>query len=318
MYIVAITAQRVKANQKSELAKSSRSSRLALPSLLNTLERSMSWLEAVDRDVTLIRQRTDATPSVAMILGSGLGSFADTLESPVRIPYSDLEGCPVSTVKGHAGQFVVGMKHGVSVIAMQGRVHAYEGLPIERVVHPLRVMWRLGARSLVVTNAAGGLNPDHAPGTLMLITDHINLTGKNPLVGENVEEVGPRFPDMTTAYTPKLRALARKAAEKIELSLEEGVYVGNLGPTYETPAEVRMCRIIGGDAVGMSTVPEVIVASHLGMEVLGISCITNHAAGILDQPLDHSEVTEVATRVRARFIELLDTVFELGAARFKG
>lgn len=278
----------------------------------------MSWLDAVDRDVALIRARVDASPTVAMILGSGLGSFADTLEDATRIPYAELEGCPVSTVKGHAGQFVIGKKHGVSVIAMQGRVHAYEGLPIERVVHPLRVMWRLGARTLIVTNAAGGLNPDHEPGTLMLITDHINLTGKNPLVGENVDEVGPRFPDMTTAYTPSLRALAREAAGAIALQLEEGVYVGNLGPTYETPAEVRMCRIIGGDAVGMSTVPEVIVASHVGMQVLGVSCITNHAAGILDQPLDHSEVTEVAARVRARFIELLDTIFELGATGFKG
>ncbi len=258
----------------------------------------------------VVASRISIRPQVALILGSGLGAYADTLENPVRISYSELPGFASSTVKGHAGQFVVGTRHGVAIIAMQGRVHAYEGLPLAKVVLPLRVMWHLGASQLIVTNAAGGINTAFSPGDLMLITDHLNMTGMNPLVGENDERFGPRFPDMSNAYNPAMRELARSAAADLGVSVQEGVYVGNMGPTYETPAEVRMAGRLGGDAVGMSTVPEVIVANHMGMTVLGISCISNMAAGLQDTPLTHTEVQEVTTRVRSTFISLVDRVIE--------
>ncbi len=256
--------------------------------------------------VTAVRERIgDRRPTVGLILGSGLGGFADQLDDAARIPYGELPGFPVSTVVGHAGTLVVGRMGGVTCVAMQGRVHFYEGHSAATVAFPARVLVALGARTLVVTNAAGGVNASFEPGTLMLIRDHLNLLGDNPLRGENDDRLGPRFPDMTTAYPAALRALAREAADELGITLAEGVYVSMPGPTYETPAEVRMLTALGADATGMSTVPEVIVANHMGARVLGISCITNKAAGITGEALSHEEVTETATRIRDTFQGLL-------------
>jgi purine-nucleoside phosphorylase len=248
------------------------------------------------------------TPRVGLILGSGLGKFADTLEDAVAIDYAEIPHFPRASVVGHAGRLVCGMRAGVSCLAMQGRVHLYEGHGATHVTFPVRVMIALGARTLVITNAAGGMHPDWEPGTFMLIHDHINLMHDHPLRGPNDDGIGPRFPDMTRAYDPALRALARRAAERAGVPLQEGVYVASTGPTYETPAEIRMMRAMGADACGMSTVPEVIVASHMGARVLGISCITNKAAGITGEPLSHDEVTHTAERVRARFQSLLESI----------
>jgi purine-nucleoside phosphorylase len=263
----------------------------------------------------VLRARDARVPSVALILGSGLGAFAESLESPTFIPYREVPNVPVSTVAGHAGRFVIGTRHNVGVIAMQGRVHAYEGHEPSAVVFPLRVMRLLGASTLIVTNAAGGIAPGFRAGDLMLITDHLNLTGRTPLLGENDERFGPRFPDMTDAYSPALRALAHEVATTLGQTLREGVYGGMLGPAYETPAEVRMVGALGGHAVGMSTVPEVIAARHMAMQVLGISCITNIAAGLGDDVLDHDDVQHVAAQSRARFVALVDGVLaRLGQA----
>lgn len=270
----------------------------------------MNAFEATAAAAESIAARLDVKPTVALVLGSGLGAYADTLEEAVAIPYDEIPGFHVSTVTGHAGRLVVGRRHGLDVVAMQGRVHAYEGLDMQQVVFPLRTLWQLGARALIVTNAAGGVNPMFRPADLMLIRDHLNLTGGSPLVGANDERFGPRFPDMTAAYDAAYGELARAAAASLGFSLQEGVYAGMLGPAYETPAEVRMVRALGGDAVGMSTVPEVIAARHMGMRVLGISCITNAAAGLGHEVLDHSDVTEVAARVRERFIALVDAILE--------
>ncbi|MFT6396506.1 MAG: purine-nucleoside phosphorylase [Bradymonadia bacterium] len=261
-------------------------------------------VEAAD----FIRSRADRAPTIALILGSGLGAYADELEQAVKIPYSEIPNFHASTVSGHAGQLVLGRKFGLNIVAMQGRVHAYEGLGMKQVVFPLRTMWQLGARTLIVTNAAGGVNPDFKPADLMCINDHLNLTGGSPLTGPNDDRFGPRFPDMTHAYTPSLQTVAHATAAELGFTLHDGVYAGMLGPAYETPSEVRMVRALGGDAVGMSTVPEVLVASHMKMRVLGISCITNAAAGITGEALDHSEVTDVAKMVRERFIALVDGV----------
>ena len=251
------------------------------------------------------RSGADARADVALVLGSGLGSFADTLKGAVRIPYSEIPGMPVSAVAGHAGQLVIGTAEGVRCVAMQGRVHLYEGHDPAEVVFGLRVMLQLGARTVVVTNAAGASNPALEPGDLMLIDDHLNLTGRTPLLGPNDDALGPRFPDMSRAYDPELRALARKVAEQQGIALRSGVYAGLLGPSYETPAEIRMMQHLGADAVGMSTVLETIAARHAGARVLGISCITNKGAGLSAQLLDHSEVQETADRVRDRFVALL-------------
>lgn len=260
---------------------------------------------------TFLRDRLQArVPRIGLILGSGLGPYADQLEDPVIIEYRDIPHFPVSTVVGHAGRLVVGERMGVTCIAMQGRVHMYEGHPASAVAFPARTLIALGARTLIITNAAGGLRPEWEPGTLMLINDHINLLPDHPLRGPNDERLGPRFPDMTRAYDASLRQLARRAAGRVGVPLEEGVYAGGPGPCYETPAEVRMLRVLGADACGMSTVPEVIVASHMGARVLGISCITNKAAGITGEPLSHDEVTETAARVRERFHLLLDAILE--------
>jgi purine-nucleoside phosphorylase len=262
----------------------------------------------------------DVSPQVGLILGSGLGGYADKLgelpdgQPPRAFEYSDLPGFPRSNVAGHRGRLVVGARAGVRCIAMQGRVHLYEGHSAAAVAFPARVLIALGARVLIVTNAAGGVNPAWPPGTLMLIRDHIDLLRDHALRGPNDERLGPRFPDMTKAYAPELRALAQAAAAGAGIHLEEGVYAAMPGPTYETPAEVRMLRGLGADAVGMSTVPEVCVARHMGARVIGISCITNQAAGITGHELSHEEVTETATRVRATFERLLDAILERLAA----
>lgn len=252
---------------------------------------------------------------IGLILGSGLGILADEIENPVKIPYSEIPDFPVSTVEGHAGQLVFGTLNGVVVAAMQGRFHFYEGYSMDKVTFPVRVMKELGIENLIVTNAAGGVNESFSPGDLMLISDHINNMGTNPLVGPNDAELGPRFPDLSEAYSKDLRKLARDTASRLEINVQEGVYVGNSGPVYETPAEVRMLRTLGGDAVGMSTVPEVIVARHSSMKVLGISCISNMAAGILDQPLSHDEVIETTEKVKATFLLYVkELVKEIGIA----
>ncbi|WDV47921.1 purine-nucleoside phosphorylase [Clostridiaceae bacterium M8S5] len=248
------------------------------------------------------KQIGDFKPEVGLILGSGLGILADEIKNKIEIGYDDIPEFPKSTVHGHKGQLVLGELEGKKVIAMQGRFHYYEGYKMTDVTMPVRVMKLLGVDKLMITNAAGGVNKEFKPGDLMLITDHINFGFDNPLMGKNMEEFGPRFPDMSHAYNPELIAIARKSAKNISLDLQEGVYMFFTGPTYETPAEIRMARILGADAVGMSTVPEVIAAVHSDMKVIGISCITNMAAGILDQPLNHEEVIETTQRVKSRFI----------------
>lgn len=252
-----------------------------------------------------IKSKSAVSPQIGLILGSGLGVLAEHIEEPVSIAYQDIPHFPQSTVEGHAGELLVGSLQGVPVVLMKGRFHMYEGYGPELTAFPVRVMKELGVSKLLVTNAAGGINTSFAPGDLMLISDHINLTGKNPLIGPNDSELGPRFPDMSQAYSRKLRETAKRVASEKNVPLQEGVYVGLLGPTYETPAEIVMLRTLGGDAVGMSTVSEVIVARHAGIEVLGISCISNMASGILDQPLSHHEVMETTDRVREKFLSLV-------------
>ena len=252
-----------------------------------------------------ISSKTAIMPEIGLILGSGLGVLGDQLEQSVTIPYQDIPHFPISTVEGHAGELVIGRLSGRSVVLMRGRFHMYEGYGPELTAFPVRVMKALGAGSLLVTNAAGGINLSFASGNLMLISDHINLTGRNPLVGANDAELGPRFPDMSEAYSKRLRKIALEIAEGNGIPLQEGVYAGLMGPSYETPAEIRMLRVLGADAVGMSTVAEVIAARHAGIEVAGISCISNMASGILDQPLSHQEVMETTERVKSQFLGLV-------------
>lgn len=241
---------------------------------------------------------------VGLILGSGLGELADEIENPIVIPYTEIPSFPVSTVAGHAGQLVYGTLGGKRVLALQGRFHYYEGYSMNEVTFPVRVMRFLGTESIIVTNAAGGVNKEFSPGDLMLITDHINSFGTNPLIGPNDEQFGVRFPDLTQAYDLDYQNIAKEVANELELSLKEGVYYGVTGPTYETPAEVRMIQKVGGDAVGMSTIPEVIVARHAGMRVVGISCISNLAAG-MGETLNHEDVIEVTTKIRSSFKKLI-------------
>jgi purine-nucleoside phosphorylase len=246
--------------------------------------------------------------SVGVILGSGLGSFADTLENRKETPYSDIPGWPASTAGGHAGKLVAGKLGDTDVIVAAGRAHLYEGYTAQQVAYPIReMMWR-GMRSLVVTNAAGGVNLSYKPGDLVLISDHINLMGANPLIGANDESFGPRFPDMSEAYSSAYREIAKQAGAALGITLAEGVYAALSGPSYETPAEIRYLRTIGADLVGMSTVPEVVAANHLGIKVLGISCVTNMAAGILPQKLTHTEVIETGDRVKGTLAALLRAV----------
>ena len=247
---------------------------------------------------------------IAVILGSGLGGFEAALQNPIEIAYEDIPGFPVSTVPGHAGRFIVGTINGKRVLVMSGRFHSYEGYSLKKVTLPVRVMSLIGVKTLIVTNAAGAVNESYRPGDLVVLTDFINLSGKNPLRGKNLDKFGPRFPDMTHAFDRELRQIALLEGQRLNLSVHEGVYAWFNGPTYETPAEIRMTRILGGDLVGMSTVPETIVARHSGMKVLGISSVTNMAAGVLDSPINHEEVLAAGAAVRESFKKLVTAVID--------
>ena len=265
-------------------------------------------LNKIEETYGFLKGKFNFEPEIGLILGSGLGVLGDEIENPLYIPYGDIPHFPVSTVEGHAGRFVIGTLQGKRIIAMQGRFHYYEGYSMEGVTFPVRVMKRLGVKTLIVTNAAGGVNKSFKPGDLMIINDHINLAFDNPLIGRNYNELGTRFPDMSRAYDKELIEKVMEVAKVNNIELKQGVYTLFTGPCYETPAEIRMVRLLGGDAVGMSTVPEVIVAAHSKIKVIGISCITNMAAGILDQPLCHEEVVETAAKVRETFITLVKRV----------
>jgi len=255
-----------------------------------------------------ITSQTALRPKIALVLGSGLGAFADDLTDAVRISYAQIPSFPRSTAIGHAGQLVIGKSEGITVAAMQGRTHLYEGYSAKEVSFPIRVFARMGIKAVILTNAAGGINLKYSQGALVAIRDHINLQGQNPLTGPNDERFGPRFPDMTQAYSTAYREIAAAAAQKLGMTLHDGVYVALLGPSYETPAEIRYLRTIGADLVGMSTVAEVIAARHMGLKVLAISCVTNMAAGILDQAINHDEVLETGKRVQKQFEALLRAV----------
>jgi purine-nucleoside phosphorylase len=267
-----------------------------------------------DSAAQLILKRTSLRPQIGLVLGSGLGAFADSLTGATRVPYADIPSFPQSTAIGHAGRLVVGNAGTVPVAAMQGRVHQYEGYSAQQVSFPIRVFARMGIQAVILTNAAGGINLGYSQGALVLIRDHINLQGTNPLVGPNDDRFGVRFPDMTQAYSRAFREIAREEGSKLSILLHEGVYAALLGPSYETPAEIAHLRRIGADLVGMSTVAEVIAARHMGLNVLAISCVTNMAAGILDQPLSHAEVMETGERVKSTFEALLRAVLPRVAA----
>jgi purine-nucleoside phosphorylase len=268
----------------------------------------MSYYDQVKQAADAIRARIQRVPDIAIILGSGLGDFAGTLGDAVSMPYGELPHWPASKVIGHEGRLVVGTVRGRLIAALSGRSHLYEGHDLGTVTFAVRALGVLGVKTLILTNAAGGVNTGFSQGALMVIDDHINLTGHNPLVGANEDRFGPRFPDMSQVYSARLRQIADEAGKQSNLPLPHGVYVALLGPSYETPAEIRYLRTIGADAVGMSTVPEAIAARHMGISVLGISCITNMAAGVLPQPLDHNEVMATARRVRGQFIALLEEI----------
>jgi purine-nucleoside phosphorylase len=275
---------------------------------------SDSEFERAESASNFIFTKTNLRPQIALVLGSGLGAFADEFESPTKIPYAEIPHFPRSTAIGHAGQLVVGKVGDIPVAGMQGRVHLYEGYSAKDVAFPIRVFARMGIQAVILTNAAGGIKREFVQGQLVVIKDHINLQGASPLTGPNDERFGPRFPDMTMAYDRRFREMTVGEGNRNRIGLYEGVYAALPGPSYETPAEIRHLRTIGADLVGMSTVPEVIAACHSGIRVLGISCVTNAAAGILDQPLDHKEVLETAERVKGQFIALLKTVIPRIAA----
>ncbi len=271
--------------------------------------------EKLEETVAYVKRQTDLRPTVGVILGSGLGQLVERMSDTVAIDYRDLPHFPVATVAGHAGRLVIGRIDGVLVMAMQGRFHYYEGHAMRTIAVPTAFMQRFGVRTLIVSNSAGGVNRDFTPGDLMLITDHINLVGDNPLIGLNDERLGPRFPDMTEPYSRRLIALAETAAAELGTTLRHGVYAGLSGPCYETAAEIRFLQLIGADAVGMSTVPEVIVARYLGMEVLGISCVTNMATGIAKVKHAHEDVVRTANEASARFCDLVaTTIGKIGTA----
>ena len=272
------------------------------------IHRHVTTFEQVEEAAAAVRARCGTLPQTAIVLGSGLGDFADTLLDAIATPYGELPHWPASRVVGHAGRLVIGTVGGRRIAALSGRVHFYEGHDLATVAFATRVMGRLGVRQLILTNAAGGVNTGFAEGALMVIDDHINLLGSNPLVGANDDRFGPRFPDMSDVYSARLRHIADEAARERGIAISHGVYAALHGPSYETPAEIRYLRTIGADAVGMSTVPEAIAARHMGLEVLGISCITNMAAGVLPQPINHEEVLETTRRVRGDFISLLEGV----------
>jgi len=267
-----------------------------------------------ERAAKFILSKTKLRPKIALVLGSGLGAFADELTDATRIPYEKIPNFPRSTAVGHAGVLAIGKIGGIAVAAMKGRAHLYESYSAREAAFSMRVFGRLGIRSAILTNAAGGINTEFKQGALVVIRDHINLQGANPLIGPNDERFGPRFPDMTQAYWRSYREIALAEAKRLGIEAHEGVYAALSGPSYETPAEIRYLRIIGADLVGMSTVPEVIAANHMGIRVLGISCVTNMAAGILDRPLDHSEVLETGERMKGQFIALLRAVLPRIAA----
>jgi purine-nucleoside phosphorylase len=269
---------------------------------------SSSLYERAEKAARMIRARVNADVSVAIVLGSGLGAFADDLTHPVAIPYEEIPGFAHATVEGHAGKLVIGNTGGVTIAAMQGRFHFYEGYSLEEVTFPIRVLKLLGVRTLVLTNAAGALNVEFSPGSLMVISDHINLLGANPLMGPNDDRFGPRFPDLTLVYAAELQNMVIEEARAMGMEMRRGIYASLSGPSYETPAEIHMVRTLGADAVGMSTVPEAIVARHMDLRVIGISCITNLAAGVSNRPIDHSQVMAIGERVRGRFTELLRRV----------
>jgi len=270
-------------------------------------------IQKIQNATEYIQAKTKIKPMVGIILGSGLGVYVDQIEKPVIIPYEDIPGFHKTTVEGHQGRLIIGEVKGVNVAVLQGRYHAYEGHTLEDVVFPTRVLSLLGAEFMLLTNASGGINNDFVPGDLVYIKDHINLTGRNPLVGPNIAELGPRFPDMTQAYDIEINNLIETSAKNLDINIKSGVYVSLLGPTYETPAEINMLRILGGDMVGMSTVPESIAANHLGMRVAGISCITNLAAGIGHEKLKHEDVKEVARLAMQKFSNLLtELVSQIG------
>ena len=262
----------------------------------------------LDKCLESLRAKVDFKPEVAIILGSGLGDYAEQVEIVQTVDYTDIEGFPVSTVVGHKGRFVFGYVKGVPVVVMQGRVHYYEGYPITDVVLPARLMGLMGAKKLILTNAAGGCNPDFKAGDLMMLTDHISSFVPSPLIGKNLDELGTRFPDMSEVYSKRIQGIIEECAKKCDVELKKGVYIQFTGPAYETPAEVKMARILGADAVGMSTACEAVVARHMGMEVCGISCITNMAAGMSTAKLDHKEVQETADRVAASFKALVTEI----------
>jgi purine-nucleoside phosphorylase len=266
-----------------------------------------SYTRAESAAAFLLSQ-TRLRPQIGLVLGSGLGAFADDLTEAVRIPYAQIPSFPRSTAIGHAGQLVIGKSGEVPVAVLQGRAHLYEGYLPEEVAFPTRVLGRMGVRAVILTNAAGGINLDYGPGALVVLRDHINLQGRNSLAGANDDRFGPRFPDMTYTYTKRYREIALEEAKKLGIPPREGVYAGVLGPSFETPAEIRFLRTIGADLVGMSTIPEAIAARHMGMNLLAISCVTNMAAGILDQPLSHQEVLETTARVMGQFVALLRAV----------
>ena len=266
--------------------------------------------EKLGKAAQYIQSIKTSKPKVGVVLGSGLGVFVDQIEDKTIIPYSDIPFFKKTTVEGHEGRLILGKVKGVEVAVLQGRFHAYEGLPMEEVVFPVRLLAILGISTLVLTNAAGGVNLNFRPGDLVLIQDHINLMGKNPLVGPNNNQMGPRFPDMTHAYNPELLTIMENASEKLGHKIHRGVYAGVLGPTYETPAEIKMIRTLGGDMVGMSTVPECIAANHLGLKVCGVSCITNMGAGIIDQTLKHEDIKNEAMKAMNHFTSLLNNSIE--------
>tara|TARA_R110000868_G_scaffold406929_1_gene687749 strand:+ start:1843 stop:2673 length:831 start_codon:yes stop_codon:yes gene_type:complete len=265
----------------------------------------MTLFEKLEEASAYIKKQRDVRPQVGVVLGSGLGAFVDQIQDKVTLAYDDIPHFKQTTVEGHEGRLILGKIGNVEVAVMQGRYHAYEGHHTDQVVFPVRLLARLGIDSIILTNASGGVNESYKSGDLVMITDHINLSGQNPLVGPNIAELGPRFPDMTKAYDPKLQEILMSQAKAQGVDLKKGIYAGVLGPTYETPAEVRMIRILGGDLVGMSTVPESIAANHLGLSVAGVSCVTNMAAGIENVKLQHSDIKEQALKVMQKFSSLL-------------
>jgi purine-nucleoside phosphorylase len=261
----------------------------------------------LDEAAAIVRGRTFLQPTIGVVLGSGLGAFADSLADAAAVPFDQIPHFPAATVPGHSGALVVGRAGRVPIAVLKGRVHAYEGHSLQDVCFPIRVLSRIGIRAIVMTNAAGAINPRFRPGELMILSDHINLLG-NPLLGPNETRLGPRFPDMTDAYDPELRQIAAAACATVGVKAHEGVYIAVPGPSYETPAEIRMARILGADAVGMSTVPEVIAARHMGIRVLALSCLTNPAAGVSGQPLAHDDVLAVAEKLRSTLLDVLNRI----------